>query len=90
MATNTPAKVETAAETRLVAQFVGFHGTVRELTVADQNAIAGVDSGVGKKDLVWPINNGKLDVTDEHPDVIEYLKSDPEFKVKSVEVTSGI
>ena len=79
----TPAK----PETRTVAHFVGFHGTTRILTVADQNQIAGVEKGVGKEDLVWPAGNAKLDVTDVHPAVLDYLKSDDEFKVGSVEVT---
>lgn len=82
------ASKETAApQTRIVAQYKGFHGTVRTLTKADQNALAGVNSGVGKEDLVWPINNGKLDVTDVHPSVLEYLRSDPKFSVSEVEVT---
>lgn len=73
--------------TRTVAQFTGFHGAQRILTRADQNAIAGVTSGVGTADLVWGVNNGKLDVTDVHPDVLEYLKSDPEFKITEVAVS---
>lgn len=81
------AETKPKTETRIVAKFVGNHATIRVLTKADQNSIVGVDTGVGKEDLVWPINNGKLDVTDVHPDVLDYLRSDDEFKVTSVEVT---
>jgi hypothetical protein len=75
------------SETRQIAQFVGFHGTRRIITKADQDRLVGVPSGVGKEDLVWEPGNSKLDVTDVHPDVLEYLQHDEEFKVKSVEVT---
>lgn len=84
MATSTPAA---KPETRTVAQFVGFHGTRRILTVDDQNKLAGVEKGVGSADLIWEPGNSKLDVTDVHPEVLAYLKSDEEFKVTSVEVT---
>lgn len=72
---------------RTVAKFTGFHGTRRVLTKADQDKIAGVDKGVGKEDLVWEPGNSKLDVTDVHPDVLDYIKSDAEFSVRAVEVT---
>lgn len=74
-------------ETRQIAKFVGFHGTRRILTKADQNGIVGVDSGIGKEDLIWEPGNSKLDVTDVHPDVLDYLNGDEEFQVRSVEVT---
>ena len=79
-AANTPAtKVHT------VAQFVGHAGTERILTKKDQDGLIGVP-GVAKTDLVWPVGNTKLDVTDVHEEVLNYLKSDEEFKLREVEV----
>lgn len=81
------ANTQPKPETRTIAQFTGFHGTTRILTKADQNRIVGVESGIGKEDLVWQPGNSKLDVTDAHEEVLAYLKSDSEFKLTSVEVT---
>lgn len=78
---------KTETQTRTIAQFVGFHGTTRIITKDDQNRLAGVTSGVGKEDLVWPAGNSKLDVTDVPADTLEYLKGDEEFKLSTVEVT---
>lgn len=77
-----------ATETRTIAKFTGFHGTRRVIAKADQDRIVGVASGVGKEDLIWEPGNSKLDVTDVHPDVLEYLKTDGEFKLSTVEVTT--
>lgn len=74
-------------ETRQIAKFVGFHGTRRIITKADQDKLVGVSNGAGKEDLVWEPGNTKLDVTDVHPDVLDYMKSDDEFQVRAVEVT---
>lgn len=72
---------------RKIAQYNGFYGIQRVLTKADQNAIAGVKSGIGKEDLVWATNNGKLDVTDVHPEVLSYIESaTDEWTVRDVEV----
>jgi hypothetical protein len=75
------------AETRTVAKFTGFHGTRRVISVADQNKLVGVESGVGKEDLIWEPGNSKIDVTNVHPDVLEHLRHDSEFRVSTVEVT---
>lgn len=73
--------------TRKIAQYKGFYGSRRLLTVADQNAIVGVKSGVGKEDLVWERNNGKLDVTDVHPEVLAHIEgATDEWTVREVEV----
>lgn len=72
-----------------VAQFVGHPGTERHLTVADQDGLIGVP-GIAKKDLVWPAGGrAKLDITDVHEAVLEYIKGDPEFKVTEVEAPTA-
>lgn len=71
-------------ETRTVAQFVGHAGVERVLTRSDQNKIVG--AAVATRDLVWKPGNTKVDVTDAAEDVIEYLKGDPKFAVKEIEV----
>lgn len=76
-----------APATRTIAQYTGFHGTRRIISKADQNNLVGVASGVGKEDLIWEPGNTKLDVTDVHPDVLEYLRTDGEFKLREVEVS---
>ncbi|QPX62565.1 hypothetical protein SEA_WOLLYPOG_12 [Arthrobacter phage Wollypog] len=77
-----------AGSTRVVAQFVGHAGTERIITKKDQDRLIGTD-GVAKRDLVWAPGNSKLDVTDVDEDVIAYLKSDEEFKLREIEVQEG-
>lgn len=74
-----------ATTTRQIAQFVGSVGTKRIITKAHQDDLIGA-KGVAKEDLVWEPGNKKVDVTDAHEDVLTYLKSDSEFKVRAVEV----
>lgn len=89
MAENTTPASKSAPKTteHTVVQFVGHVGTRRVISKEDQDALLSV-KGVGKHDLVWEAGNGKLDVTDLglHEDVLAYLNSDPEFKVKTVSV----
>lgn len=73
-----------ATKTHTVAKFVGHAGTERVLTKADQDGLIGV-KGVATKDLVWPKGNSQLDVTDADEAVLEYLKVDEEFTLKTVE-----
>lgn len=68
----------------VVAKYVGHAGVERTLTRANQNEIVGAP--VATKDLTWKAGNKKLDVTDAPADVIEYLKNDPKFEVKEIEV----
>lgn len=72
-------------ETRTIAQYTGHAGVRRVLTRSNQDTIVGA-SGAGTRDLVWEPGNAKLDVSDVAADVIEYLKGDPKFSVKEVEV----
>lgn len=72
-------------EIRTIAQFTGHAGVERTLTRANQDSIVGT-KGAGTRDLVWKPGNSKLDVTDVAEDVIAYLKGDPKFSVKEVEV----
>lgn len=81
----TAAKAKT--ETRTIAQFTGHAGVERVLTRANQNEIVG--AAVATRDLVWKPGNKKVDVTEAHEDVITYLKEDPRFDVKDVEVPVG-
>lgn len=74
-----------ATTTHMVAQFTGSPGTRRIITKKDQDRLIGVD-GVAEKDLIWePGGNTKVDVTNVHEDVLEYLKQDSRFKLKEVE-----
>jgi hypothetical protein len=70
--------------THTVVKFVGSAGTRRVITKADQDRLIGV-KGVATKDLVWEQGNTKLDVTGAHEEVLEYFKTDSEFKVTHVE-----
>lgn len=75
-------------ETRIIAQFTGHAGVRRVLTRANQNKIVGTD-GAGTRDLVWEPGNAKVDVTDVAEDVLTYLRNDPKFSVKEVEVDAS-
>jgi hypothetical protein len=75
----------TAKSDHTIAKFVGHSGTRRVITAADQDGIIGV-KGAAKNDLVWEPGNTKLDVTEAHAEVIDYLKSDPAFQVRTVTV----
>lgn len=82
---NTPAKTNI----RTVAQYKGGMFTERIITKKDQDKLVGTE-GIGKVDLVWPAGaNSKLDITDVHEDVLDYIKKDPEFSVKEVEVPAA-
>lgn len=88
----TPAKTETTATkggVRVVAEHVGGIFTERILTKKDQDKLVGTD-GVGIKDLVWPAgSNSKLDITDVHEDVLDYIKKSDEWRVREVEVPAA-
>lgn len=87
-AARTAAASEAPAGTkRTIAQYTGHHGTRRVISKADQDAIVGV-KGIGKEDLVWPAAHGprNVDVTDVDEAVLEYLKTDGDFKFREVEV----
>lgn len=75
--------------TRKIATYKSIDGgvDVREISRKDQDGLIGT-KGVAKDDLVWSTaNNFKVDVTDVHEDVLEYLdKTDPSFKISEVEV----
>lgn len=83
-------KATAAKATKLhtVAKFVGHVGTERIITKKDQDNLIGVP-GVATADLVWPKGNSQIDVTDVHEDVLEYLKGDDEFKLKTVEAPAA-
>ena len=73
-------------ETHTLAEFIGHPGTTRILTKEDQNGLVG-GLKIAKEDLVWPArSHAKLDVTEVHEAVLEYLNEDPEFKITTVEV----
>lgn len=81
MAANTTPKTTT----HTVAKFVGHAGTERIIAKADQDRLIGVD-GVATKDLVWAPGNSSVDVTDVDEAILDYLKSDEEFKLRTVTV----
>ncbi len=85
--TEKQATADSPSGKRTVAQFIGHVGTERIITKEDQDRIVGT-KGVAKKDLVWAPGNSKLDVTDVDEDVLAYLKTDDEFKLREVEVSS--
>lgn len=72
-------------KTHTIAKFVGHSGTRRVISKADQDKLIGVN-GAAKTDLVWEKGNRKVDVTDVHEDVLEYLKGDSEFRLSHAEV----
>ena len=78
------AKGDTNTRKATVVQFVGHPGTERIITKADQDRLIGV-KGVAKEDLVWAPGNTKIEV-DVDEEVLAYLKSDEEFKVRELEV----
>lgn len=76
-----------AKETKkhIVAKFVGGIHTRRVISKKDQDQLIGV-AGVAQQDLVWEPGAGtKVDVTEVHEDVLEYLKKSPSFKISEVE-----
>lgn len=86
---NTPVAKNSASQTHTVVEHVGGIYTERILTKKDQDKLIGVD-GVAEKDLVWTAGHGvKLDVTGVHEEVLQYMKSNEDFRVREVEVPTA-
>lgn len=76
----------TESTKRTLASFVGHEGTTRIISKSDQDFLIGVP-GIATEDLVWEAGSKKkIDITDTHEDVQEYLRKDAEFKLSTVEV----
>lgn len=71
---------------RTLATFTGHEGTTRIISKKDQDFLIGLD-GIATEDLVWEAGSKKkVDITDTHEEVQEYLRKSPDFRVSTVEV----